>query len=155
MHFLSQRLRVVDHIFLICVNEEGQVPVFLPIRVSCKMEGDSVDHIFVQCEVAFRLWEKLYMQAGLSWEIPAGSLALLSARHLGFGKGNKAKVLRRCSVLLCQLSLDRFEWKEIEGFLQIIEVQAGFEELCDRVTFLSAVFCFGRIQRLQPFLCSA
>lgn len=45
----------------------------------------------MQCEVAFLLWEKLYMYAGLSWEIPAGSLALLSARHLGFGKGNKAK----------------------------------------------------------------
>lgn len=36
--------------------------------------GLSVDHIFVQCEVALRLWEKLFMEAGLRWEIPLGFL---------------------------------------------------------------------------------
>lgn len=35
---------------------------------------------FVQCEVAFHLWEKLYMETGVS------CLDQLSARHFGFGK---------------------------------------------------------------------
>jgi hypothetical protein len=58
-----------------------------------------VDHVFVQGEVASHLWERLYLELGLSWEIPVGNLALISARNPGFGKGKKAKVLWGCSML--------------------------------------------------------
>ena len=57
----------------------------------CKMLGESIDHVFMLCEVASSLWERMYLEAGLSMEIPAGSLALLCARHLGFGKGKRLK----------------------------------------------------------------
>lgn len=61
---------------------------------------ESVDHVFVQCEVAFCLWKMVFLEGGLSWEIPVGSTALLTARHLGFAKGKKVKVLEDCSVLV-------------------------------------------------------
>lgn len=57
---------------------------------------------FVQCEVAFRLWVKLYMETGLSWKIPARSLDLLSARNFGFGK-----TLRLQCVSCHIIALDR------------------------------------------------
>lgn len=81
-------------------NEEDHVPVFLHIGLSimCKMKGGSVDHVFVQYEIALRFWERLYLEAGLRSEIQVGSL-LLSARHIGFGKGKKSKVIWGCSIL--------------------------------------------------------
>lgn len=42
---------------------------------------------------------EVVFRGGVSWEIPAGNLALISARNPGFGKGKKAKVLWGCSML--------------------------------------------------------
>jgi hypothetical protein len=52
----------------------------------CKKQGESGDHVFVQCEVVSQLWERLFLEAGaagLNWVTPAGSHELLSVGRLG------------------------------------------------------------------------
>ena len=67
--------------------------------VLCKMNGESAIHTFLQCESASYLWQKLYWEAGLTWDAPSLISDLFVQNHYGFGKGKKAKVLWGCSVL--------------------------------------------------------
>ena len=46
--------------------------------VLCKKQGESVDHVFVLCEVVSQLWERLFQKASLIWETPSGSCEFLS-----------------------------------------------------------------------------
>ena len=74
------------------------------------------------------------MEAGLSSEIPAGSLALLCATSW-FSQRNKAKVLWGCSVLaviwVLWMERNRRIFEDYRG--------AGMEELWDGVKFVSAL----------------
>lgn len=72
----------------------------------------------------------LRREAGLRSEVPAGSLALLSERHLGNGKGKKAKVLWVCSMLsygVLLMKRNRRIFKDYRG--------VGMEKFCNRVKF--------------------
>jgi hypothetical protein len=36
----------------------------------CKQNGESVDHLFLHCDVAYALWSALFTRFGLYWVIP-------------------------------------------------------------------------------------
>ena len=104
--------------------------------VLCKKQGESVDHVFVQCEVVSQLWERLFQEASLIWEIPSGSCEFLSVTRLGFGRGKKAKVLWGSSVLaviwVIWMERNRRIFEDYKG--------VGLEELWLRVKYLAALW---------------
>jgi hypothetical protein len=104
--------------------------------VLCKKKGESGDHVFVQCEVVSQLWERLFLEAGLSWEIPDGICEFLSASRLGFGRGKKAKILWGSSVLaviwVIWMERNRRIFEDYRG--------VGLEELWLRVKYLAALW---------------
>ena len=104
--------------------------------VLCKKQGESVDHVFVQCEVVSQLWERLFLEASLTWEMPAGSRQFLSVSRLGFGRGKKAKVLWGNSVLaviwVIWMERNRRIFEDYKG--------VGLEELWLRVKYLAALW---------------
>jgi hypothetical protein len=102
----------------------------------CKKQGESGDHVFVQCEVVSQLLERLFLEAGLTWEIPAGSCELLCVRRLSFGRGKKAKVLWGSSLLaviwVIWMERNRRIFEDYRG--------VGLEELWLRVKYLAALW---------------
>lgn len=86
------------------------------------------------------------MEAGLRWEIPVGSLALLTAGHLRFGKVKKAKYLWDC----CVLAVIWVHWMERNRMIFEDYRGAGLEERLHCVIFFGSFmgFCFLRIQKL-------
>jgi hypothetical protein len=38
----------------------------------CKRDGESVDHIFLHCDVASALWNNFFFRFGISWVMPVG-----------------------------------------------------------------------------------
>ena len=36
----------------------------------CLYCGETVDHLFLHCEIAYRLWSFVFITFGLSWVIP-------------------------------------------------------------------------------------
>ena len=95
-----------------------------------------MDHVFVQCEVVSQLWERLFQEASLIWKISSGSCEFLSVTRLGFGRGKKAKVLWRSSIL----AVIWVVWMERNK--QIFEDYkgVGLEELWLRVKYLAALW---------------
>ena len=67
--------------------------------IMCKSNGENANHLFLHCEVAAFLWQKLFREAGLLWDSPTQVSVLFSQNHFGFGKGKKAKILWGCGVL--------------------------------------------------------
>ena len=44
----------------------------------CKSNGESIEHIFLHCEVARELWAGIFSRAGLSWIMPKSVTELLA-----------------------------------------------------------------------------
>jgi hypothetical protein len=107
--------------------------------VLCKQHGESAIHIFLQCDLASHLWQKLYWEAGLTWDAPSQISDLLTQtqnNQYGFGRGKKARVLWGCSVLAIFWVL----WMErnrriFEGYGGV-----GFEFLWGRIRFWVALW---------------
>ena len=84
--------------------------------IKSKINGGSVDHLFLHCHTAVQLWHRLFQAAQISWVMPASSISMLSEFIHAFGKGEKARVLWKCSVMATFWVI----WlKEIEGFFKI------------------------------------
>ena len=44
--------------------------VFVNWCIMCCHCGETVDHLFLHCEMAYRLWSFVFITIGLSWVIP-------------------------------------------------------------------------------------
>lgn len=71
--------------------------------VMCKRNGESADHLFLHCHNTVQLWIRLFQAVKISWMMPASSMSMLSELIHAFGKGEKARVLWKCSVFLGDL----------------------------------------------------
>jgi hypothetical protein len=38
----------------------------------CKLDGETVDHLLLRCEIARTLWYAIFSRFGLSWVMPSG-----------------------------------------------------------------------------------
>ncbi|KAH9776963.1 ATP-dependent clp protease proteolytic subunit-related protein 4 [Citrus sinensis] len=61
--------------------------------IKSKINGGSMDHLFLHCHTAVQLWHRLFQAAQISWVMPASSISMLSEFIHAFGKGEKARVL--------------------------------------------------------------
>lgn len=43
---------------------------FVDCCIMCRHCGETVDHLFLHCEMAYRLWSFVFINFGLSWVIP-------------------------------------------------------------------------------------
>jgi hypothetical protein len=58
------------------------------------MNGEPAIHMFLKCELASYLWQKLYWEAGLIWDAPSQISELFVQNHstiLVLGRGRKPK----------------------------------------------------------------
>lgn len=44
----------------------------------CKKDGESVDHLFLHCEVAKTLWDEAFGRTGIAWVMPKQVVDLLA-----------------------------------------------------------------------------
>jgi hypothetical protein len=49
----------------------------------CKRNKESVDHIFLHCEVACALWNAFFSRFGLSWVMPNSVADLFACSWIG------------------------------------------------------------------------
>jgi hypothetical protein len=82
----------------------------------CKMNGESVDHLLLHCEVARALWNAIFSRFSLSWVMPLRMVDLFTCWWMG-GRSWSAAVWKMvlCCLLwcLCRERNDRqFEDKE-------------------------------------------
>ena len=104
--------------------------------ILCKRNEENADHLFVHCPVALKLWYYLFKEAGVSWVIPEGCFSLLSEGFVGFGIGNKAKVLWGC----CRMAILWVIWLERNRRIFDNFKGVGVEELWERVRFWSSLW---------------
>lgn len=60
-----------------------------------------MDHLFLHCELAMGLWNRLFSKAGLSWVNPAHGSSMLGVDFQGLSKTKGAKDI--CFMLGCAL----------------------------------------------------
>jgi hypothetical protein len=82
----------------------------------CKMNGESVDHLLLHCEVARALWNAIFSRFNLSWVIPLQVVDLFACWWTG-GRSQSAavwKMVPRCLLwcLLRERNDRQFEDKE-------------------------------------------
>jgi hypothetical protein len=49
----------------------------------CKLDGESVDHFLLYCEMAHALWNTILSRFGLSWVMPNNVVDLMACWWLG------------------------------------------------------------------------
>ena len=57
--------------------------------ILCKAQGESVDHVFVHCEIVNFLWKKLFRVAKMVWTTPSDRNDLFKENPSAFAKGKK------------------------------------------------------------------
>lgn len=66
----------------------------------CRGGGaESLDHLFLHCEVATVLWRRLFQRVDVCWVCPALCSDLLVIDFAGLGRGPRGVVLWRCAIL--------------------------------------------------------
>ncbi|KAK9266438.1 hypothetical protein L1049_007440 [Liquidambar formosana] len=103
--------------------------------VLCKKEGESVDHLFLHCDISIALWQRLFNLANLSWVRPQHSYSLLEVEFRGFSRSKRAKVLWNSVVLAIFWAI----WIERNSriFRDLVEEMDG---VWDRVCFLASLW---------------
>jgi hypothetical protein len=68
----------------------------------CKLNGESVDHLLLHCEVACALWNAIFSRFSLSWVMPLRVVDLFSCWWTG-GRSWSAVVWKMvpCCILWC------------------------------------------------------
>ena len=105
------------------------------VCVMCFQSAETNSHLFLHCEVARFVWDKLFGIFGEYWVCPADLGAFFANRCVGFGRRKDQKALWYCAVLaiLWCLWLERndriFKNKFLPPHL-----------LWDRITFLSSLW---------------
>ena len=75
--------------------------LFFPSLVHfVQSSSESVDHVFVHCEVVNFLWKKLFMEAKMVWTTPSDRNDLFEENPSAFGRGEIARILWGCGVLV-------------------------------------------------------
>jgi len=69
--------------------------------VMCKKHGESVDHLFLHCDVARVVWSYFYSLFGVEWVMPSSVLDLLSGCGTLLGRGFAIRIWKQ--VPLCVL----------------------------------------------------
>ncbi|KAG2721970.1 hypothetical protein I3760_02G107400 [Carya illinoinensis] len=58
----------------------------------CKKDGESVNHLFLHCEMVTDLWNKLFARVGIAWVMPFHVVEFLASWQGAVGcGGNKAE----------------------------------------------------------------
>lgn len=97
--------------------------------VFCKLNGENANHIFLHCQVASYLQQKLHREARVTWDSSTQISALFVQNLSGFEKGKKAKVLWGCGVLTVFWVL----WMDRNRRIFEVYQGVGVEVLWDRV----------------------
>jgi hypothetical protein len=71
--------------------------------VMCKKHGESVDHLFLHCDVAWVVWSYFYSLFGVEWVMPSSVLDLLSGWGTLLGRGSAIRIWKQ--VPLCFVGL--------------------------------------------------
>jgi hypothetical protein len=66
----------------------------------CKLNGESVDHLLLHCEVACALWNAIFSRFSLSWVMPLRVVDLFACWWTG-GRSRSAVVWKRSLVVFC------------------------------------------------------
>ena len=67
--------------------------------MSCRKEGESVDHLLMHCEVASTLWNQLFNEAGFCWVAQENYNSLFVEDMIGFGSNKMARALWKSMIL--------------------------------------------------------
>lgn len=102
----------------------------------CKSDGETVDHMFIHCPYALKVWWLLLGEVNAVWVTPKGCFKLLSCKIDALGRGKKAKVLwgNLLQAMIWNLWVERNR--------RIFDDYKGVEasELWDRVKFWAALW---------------
>jgi hypothetical protein len=52
----------------------------------CKKDGESIDHLFLHCEIAKELWNLILTLFGVHWVMPRSVRELVVCWHTGLGR---------------------------------------------------------------------
>jgi hypothetical protein len=85
----------------------------------CKMNGESLDHLLLYCEVTRTLWNAIFSRFSLSWVMPFWVVDLFACRWTG-GSSRSAVVWKMVSCLLWYVWKERND-RQFEDKEKIIE----------------------------------
>ena len=88
------------------INTCNQIQIWNPHMVLspswcvlCRKDDESIDHLFMHCEIATKLWNQLFYEAGFSWVVQDKCSALFMEDMTGFGSNNMAHALWNSMIL--------------------------------------------------------
>ena len=59
--------------------------VFVDWCIMCRHCGETIDHLFLHCEMAYRFWSLVFTTFGLSWVIPRSIPVCFLVGRIGWG----------------------------------------------------------------------
>lgn len=99
----------------------------------CKRDSENINHLFLHCPVARKLWCRLFLLGGEEWVMPGCVESWLTIHFWGFGRGKKAVVLWKCAFLVVFWVL----WNERNSRI-FEDKESSSADLWDKVHFLAA-----------------
>ena len=102
--------------------------------VICKSEVETVDHLFIHCRFATRIWWKILQIFGLYWVVPRSCYGLLSSQ-VGIFRGKEKKLIFNQFLATTLWAI----WGERNNRI-FQEGTSSVEELWDKICFWVAIW---------------
>ena len=99
----------------------------------CKKDGESIDHLFLHCEIAKELWNLILTLFGVHWVMPQSVRELVECWHTGLGRHRLNgiwKAVPHCLMwyLWREPNLRTFEDKEMDiDELKLLFIRSLYE----------------------------
>ena len=102
--------------------------------VMCKSETETVDHLFIHCSYASRIWCKILHTSGLYWVVPGSCYRLLSGQA-GYFRGQEKKIIFNQFLVATLWAI----WGERNNRI-FQDSSSSVEELWDKICFWVAIW---------------
>ena len=73
--------------------------------VICRKNNESIDHLLMHCEIATKLWNQLFYEAGFSWVVQEKCCALFRKDMIGFGSNKMSRALWNSMIIALMWSI--------------------------------------------------
>ena len=73
--------------------------------ILCRKDDESIDHLFIHCEIANKLWNQLFFEEDFSWVVQDKCSALFVEDMVGFGSNKMAHALWNSMIVALMWSI--------------------------------------------------
>ena len=117
----------------------------------CKCNGESVDHLLLNCPIASDLWSMILVLFGLSWVMPKSVVELLACWQGHFGchrNGHIWMVIPHCLMWCIWRERNSRSFEDIESYLPNLKLFI-FRTLLDWLTAIRNFSLFSTVDLLD------